>query len=74
VYRTGTQQQSRINIRMCESTGLPESDWYRLYSGVILKGRQVETESEQYRIGYRLSVFCRGSKEGFLGAPIGQDW
>jgi hypothetical protein len=59
---------------MCESTGLLESDWYRVYSGVILEGRRVETEAEQYRIGYGLSVFCRGFKEGFLGTPISQDW
>jgi hypothetical protein len=44
-----------------------------VYSGVILEGRRVETESEQYQIGYGLSVFCRGFKEGFLGTPIGQD-
>jgi hypothetical protein len=58
---------------MCESTGLLESDWYWVYSDVILEGRRVETESEQYRIGYRLLVFRRGFKEGFLGTPISQD-
>jgi hypothetical protein len=56
---------------MCESTGLLELDWYRVYSSVILEGRRVETELEQYRIGYGLLVFCRGFKEGFLGTPIG---
>ena len=55
---------------MCESTGLLELDQYQVYSSVNLRGKRVETELGQYQIRYRVSMFCRGSKEGVLGTLL----